>query len=31
MQEDELEDAIYKSYKMNGLLLDNPEVISGNG
>lgn len=27
MAEAELEDAIYKSYKMNGLLLDEPEVI----
>ena len=27
MEEEELQDAIYKSYKMNGLLLDDPEVI----
>ncbi|MFF2752219.1 helicase-exonuclease AddAB subunit AddB [Psychrobacillus sp. NPDC058041] len=27
MADAELEDAIYKSYKMNGLLLDEPEVI----
>jgi ATP-dependent helicase/nuclease subunit B len=27
MEDAELEDAIYKSYKMNGLLLDDPEVI----
>ncbi|TQR20244.1 helicase-exonuclease AddAB subunit AddB [Psychrobacillus vulpis] len=27
MEEAELADAIYKSYKMNGLLLDEPEVI----
>ncbi len=28
MEEMELEDAIYKSYKMNGLLIDNAEVIT---
>ncbi|MEK4484853.1 helicase-exonuclease AddAB subunit AddB [Psychrobacillus sp. FSL H8-0484] len=27
MEDAELQDAIYKSYKMNGLLLDDPEVI----
>ena len=27
LQQDELEDAIYKSYKMNGLLIDNSEII----